>query len=353
MSQAKLRAILDSLINGSIDRDQAAEALRDYDAARIGDRSDSYDLYERIDHPSYKRAAYLDDADIDEDLCEAKPASRAFIDVDEMDRCDSPLFSQGDSAEQNATIDLEQIAYNAGLFVSRADRLAKYAMRRIADMARQPDRYGDIDPQPIRTLTVRSVGRRVRIVADSDVKTCVVEGPHTMTRSDHSVEIITEGQFAEKGALSARSQFSVAGVHDIAFGQELVVRINPLICINAEVRGSRLIVMNCPSLGHIRVSAGSMRLIGIQRLDDGLVQVGRAEITGCLRQGRSRFAIESGSATIKIDRDSDMTIIPSLQLGAISWPDGTSGPMNRYIVKEGRAHLDIGVVMAKASITWL
>jgi hypothetical protein len=88
----------------------------------------------------------------------------------------------------------------------------------------------------------------------------------------------------------------------------------------------------------------------VAQVSDLVVQGGQATISGRFLAGRSRLRVESGQLTVRVDSDSDVTIHADSRVGHISWDTGAQPVDSEFVVGDGHAHLDIGVVVGQASV---
>lgn len=203
------------------------------------------------------------------------------------------------------------------------------------------------------TLIVRSVGRRVRIIGDQSVAAVAVDGPHTLRRHGDTVEVTTEGEVGlNAGGFSLiNPPRSVEDLKALGLGQELVIRVNPAVIIDAEVTGNKLTTIGAPYLGKIRVSVGQASFSDVVEVCDVLIQAGGASLSGPISRGRSRITVESGNLSLRLTEGADVTIRPHNQLGRISWPNNAQETIDEYVVGDGSAQLELSVLMARAAIS--
>lgn len=204
----------------------------------------------------------------------------------------------------------------------------------------------------IERVSLRVVGRRVRIIGDRKISTASVEGPNVVTRRGTVLEITSEGEVGPSfdGFSVLRPPRSLDDVRSLGLGKELVVRVNPILTVDASVTAGSLSTEKVPYLGDVRVTAGGAKLLDVAAVEDALVQAGQATVRGTLRNGRSRIRVESGSLNIQLDDRSSVTIHSDAQLGKVSWSGGHSGAGDEVVMGEGNARLDVGVVMGHAQV---
>lgn len=201
-------------------------------------------------------------------------------------------------------------------------------------------------------ISVRAVGRRVRIVGDGSVAAAAVDGPHVIRRNGTVLEISSDGDIGPnlEGFSLLRPPRSFDDLKTMGLGKELLIRMNPSLTLDCEVTAGNLQVDYVPYLGKVRVTAGGLALTGVAELDDVLVQAGSASVKGALNTGRSRVRVESGNLTIDLDDHSNVTIRGEANLGKIFWSEPTDGDLDELVMGTGVARLDIGVVMGFAQV---
>jgi|GEM_PF-6346177 len=405
-----LKRILDDLAAGAIDTARAADLIAGLEHPNPEPIVDAESLYDAPPQRGQTDPARPEDAtgtEIPESGDESEPVDRDEpADEDELvddgpadqDEPDDERTGDGEPADDDEpvdgdqpdaddragdqstlpplfTIEMDDIAATAGGFVRDAGDFARHAFERIGNLASsvrqaapEPPAAGEPgtetpapDPQGprwtqntrgIERVVLRSVGRRVRLIGDASVATITVEGPHTLRRRGSGLEVSTEGEIGvDLSSFSViRPPRTLDDLRAIGLGQELVVRVNPAIVVDAEVTGSRLITIGVPHLGKIRVSAGSANLNGVTEVTDALVQAGGATLTGPISEGRSRVRVESGNLTVRLAAGANVTIRSETQLGRVSWPGEPHGTVDEYVVGAGAAALEIGVVMGRAVV---
>ena len=215
----------------------------------------------------------------------------------------------------------------------------------------EPEPAGPTGVKGTSRVSVRAVGRRVRIIADSSVATTAVEGEHVLRRSGDVLEITSDGDFAPTlGGLSMlRPPRSLDDLRGISLAKGLTVRVNPAIEVDAEVTAGSLTTESVPFLGRVRVTAGGAQLRGARRVTDALVQAGSAQVTGPINTGRSRVKVESGSLQIQLTRGANVTVRGEAQAGRVQWPG--DGSLSELVVGNGTARLDVEAVMGLVSVS--
>jgi len=201
-------------------------------------------------------------------------------------------------------------------------------------------------------ISVRAVGRRVRIVGDPAVATASAEGPHVLRRNGSVLEVTSDGEIGPSldGFSILRPPRNLDDIRAMGLGKELYLRINPAIIVDVEVTAGHLTCEGVPYFGKVRVTAGGAELSGIAEVNDVLVQAGSAAVKGSITTGRSRVRVESGQLTVELGDDSNVTVRGEAQLGRVSWSGAHTGQVDEVVLGNGSARLDVGVVMGWANI---
>lgn len=212
-------------------------------------------------------------------------------------------------------------------------------------------------PKPVNTggverISVRAVGRRVRIVGEPAVATVSADGPHVLRRNGTVLEISSDGEMGSSldGFSILRATRSLDDIRSLGLGKELFLRVNPGIIVDVEVTAGSLNTEGLPHLGKVRVTAGGAKLLGVSQIEDALIQAGQATIKGAITTGRSRVRAESGSLNIHLADESNVTVTGDSQLGKVSWSGGHTGAGDEVVMGNGSARLDIEVVMGHAQV---
>ena len=211
----------------------------------------------------------------------------------------------------------------------------------------RPVNIGGVD-----RITVRAVGRRVRIVGEPAVATLSADGPHVLRRNGTILEVSSDGEFSASldGFSLLRTPRSLDDIRALGLGKELLLRVNPNILLDVEVTAGSLSIERVAHLGKVRVTAGGAKLHDVNQIDDALIQAGQATIKGTITTGRSRIRAESGSLSIQLGEQSDVTVKGEAQLGRVSWSGGHTGAGDEVVMGQGSARLDIEVVMGHAQV---
>jgi hypothetical protein len=220
-----------------------------------------------------------------------------------------------------------------------------------------PPREQPLPPKPTNTggvdrISVRAVGRRVRIVGELSVATLSADGPHVLRRNGSVLEVSSDGEMGSSldGFSILRAPRNLDDIRSLGLGKELFLRVNPNITVDVEVTAGSLNTERVPHLGKVRVTAGGAKLLDVEQINDALIQAGQATIKGSIKTGRSRVRAESGSLTIQLADDSNVTIKGESQLGKVSWTGGHTGAGDEVVMGNGSARLDVEVVMGHAQV---
>jgi hypothetical protein len=219
--------------------------------------------------------------------------------------------------------------------------------------AEEPVRAKPVNTGGVERISVRAVGRRVRIIGETSVATLSADGPHVLRRNGPVLEVSSDGELGAsldgfsilRGATRSLDDFRALGL-----GKELFLRVNPNVIVDVEVTAGSLNTERVPHLGKVRVTAGAARLLDVTEINDALVQAGQATIEGTITSGRSRVRAESGTLSITLTDDSNVTVTGEAQLGKISWAGGHNGAGDEVVMGSGSAKLEIEVVMGHAQV---
>lgn len=205
----------------------------------------------------------------------------------------------------------------------------------------------------VERISVRAVGRRVRIVGETSVATLSADGPHVLRRNGTTLEVSSDGEIGpslDGFSILRGVPRSLEDVRALGLGKELLLRVNPALTVDVEVTAGQLSTERVPHLGKIRVTAGGAKLLDVNEVNDVLVQAGSATIKGTISNGRHRVRVESGSLSITLGDDSNVTVKSEAQLGRVSWAGGHSGAGDEVVMGHGNARLDVEVVMGHAQV---
>ena len=217
----------------------------------------------------------------------------------------------------------------------------------------EPARAKQVNVGGVERISVRAVGRRVRILGETSVATLSADGPHVLRRNGSVLEVSSDGELGaslDGFSILRSAPRSLDDFRSLGLGKELFLRVNPNIIVDVEVTAGSLNTEQVPHLGKVRVTAGAAKLLDVAEINDALIQAGQATIKGTIKTGRNRVRAESGTLSITLADDSNVTVTGEAQLGKISWAGGHSGAGDEVVMGSGSAKLDIEVVMGHAQV---
>ena len=217
----------------------------------------------------------------------------------------------------------------------------------------EPVRTKQVNVGGVERISVRAVGRRVRILGETSVATLSADGPHVLRRNGSVLEVSSDGELGaslDGFSILRSAPRSLDDFRSLGLGKELFLRVNPNVIVDVEVTAGSLNTEQVPHLGKVRVTAGAAKLLDVAEINDALIQAGQATIKGTIKTGRNRVRTESGTLSITLADDSNVTISGEAQLGKISWTGGHSGAGDEVVMGSGSAKLDIEVVMGHAQV---
>jgi hypothetical protein len=219
--------------------------------------------------------------------------------------------------------------------------------------APEPVRAKPVNTSGVERISVRAVGRRVRILGETAVATLSADGPHVLRRNGPVLEVSSDGELGaslDGFSILRGVPRNVDDIRALGLGKELLLKVNPNIVVDDEVTAGSLHTERVPHLGKVRVTAGGAKLLDVTEINDALIQAGQATIKGAIKTGRNRIRAESGSLSITLADDSNVTIKGEAQLGKVSWSGGHSGNVDEVVMGNGSAKLDVEVVMGHAQV---
>jgi hypothetical protein len=219
--------------------------------------------------------------------------------------------------------------------------------------AEEPVRAKSVNVGGVERISVRAVGRRVRILGETSVATLSADGPHVLRRNGSVLEVSSDGELGaslDGFSILRSAPRSLDDFRSLGLGKELFLRVNPDVIVDVEVTAGSLNTERVPHLGKVRVTAGAAKLLDVAEINDALIQAGQATIKGTITTGRNRVRAESGTLSITLGDDSNVTVTGEAQLGKISWAGGHSGAGDEVVMGSGSAKLEIEVVMGHAQV---
>lgn len=338
-----MTAILEELASGRID---AAEAARQIDALTVES------LEETTSEPSTADLASAPDLGLGGD---PSPGAQLGQDSDTADLyVSTDSWAAATDRPQRATVTTESFSAAEGSPTPEAaeepaeTKVEEPGETQAEELLRsKPVNTGGVD-----RISVRAVGRRVRIIGEASVATLSADGPHVLRRNGSVLEVSSDGEMGSSldGFSILRAPRSLDDIRAIGLGKELLLKVNPRIVVDVEVTAGSLHTERVPHLGKVRVTAGGAKLLDVEEINDALVQAGQATIKGAIKNGRSRVRAESGSLVLHLADDSNVTIKSDAQLGKVSWSGSHSGNFDEVVMGNGSAKLDVEVVMGHAQV---
>lgn len=280
-----------------------------------------------------------------EDLAAGRiDAAEAARRIDSAPKADEPRPSEPTNEELSAAAEGAEHAFG------EPRQFSPYA-REVFSEAEEPPAAPRTGANGVDRIVVRAVGRRVRILGDRAVATVAAEGPHLLRRAGSILEVSSDGDLGPQfdGFSLLRPPRSLDDIRSLGLGKELYLRVNPGITVDVEVTAGALTCQGLRRLGKIRLTAGSADIADVVEMEDVLVQAGSTTIRTGLLTGRSRVRVESGQLTVELPSEGNLSVRAEAQLGRITWPDGQQG-LEEFVLGNGAARLDIGVVMGWATI---
>ena len=217
----------------------------------------------------------------------------------------------------------------------------------------EPVRAKPVNTSGVERISVRAVGRRVRIVGETSVATLSADGPHVLRRNGAVLEVSSDGELGaslDGFSILRGAPRSLDDIRSLGLGKELLLKVNPGIVVDVEVTAGSLNTERVPHLGKVRVTAGGAKLLDVSEINDALIQAGQATISGAITTGRNRIRAESGSLSVTLADHSNVTVKGDAQLGKVSWTGGHNGAGDEVVMGNGSAKLDIEVVMGHAQV---
>ena len=199
-------------------------------------------------------------------------------------------------------------------------------------------------------VSVRVTAKPVRIVVDPSVTGCHVTGEHVLRRNGDLIEVSAEGDFRPHlSSFKLPSPLPLDALRR-SRGNELLIRMHPSLTLDVEVTGGNLQITDVPRLGRVRLTAGSATISGFEQVEDALLQAAFVQMSGRISSGRSRIRVESGQLSLKLDDESNVTVVGASSIGRVTWSGRHSGAGDQVVMGNGSARLDVTVVMGHAGV---
>ena len=276
----------------------------------------------------------------------SEPSAAVWADV--VDEPDVAGDSLGDAAVQASVVD-EPV--QDAVPVAEEPAVVTEPMQ---DQADETEHSSMPVPAGVQRVTIRAVGRRVRLIGEPVVTGVAVDGPHKIKRDGDTLAISSEGDMGV--SIDGFSMLRTRSVGDLrshvnGFAKELSIRVNPSLQVEIEVTGGSVVAERLPGLTRVRVTAGTARVSDVDGPIDLLVQAGSATLDAQVTKGHSRVRVESGAANVTLRRGSDVRVHTDAQLGKVSWTGAVNGQSKDVEIGRGRAALDVEVLVGTAQIS--
>jgi hypothetical protein len=281
------------------------------------------------------------------------PSPSVWADVvDSPDAADQPAAKHAASANgvQDSVVDEAPASLDEAASVEDTASLDEPASE---DEAEEVEEQHSNVPVPagVQRVTIRAIGRRVRLIGEPQINGVAVDGPHVIKRDGDTLAISSEGDMGVSidGFSMLRNPTNLKS-HVNGLAKELSIRVNPSLQVEIEVTGGSVNAERLPGLSRVRVTAGTAKVTDVDGPIDLLVQAGSASLDAQLTKGRSRVRVESGTANVTLRRGSDVRVHTEAQLGRVTWTGAVSGQSKDVEIGRGRAALDVEVLVGTAQI---
>jgi hypothetical protein len=284
------------------------------------------------------------------------PSPSVWADV--VDAPDAPAPKHAGASDEGEGSVVDDAAVEPEPIESQADQAVAAAAKALVDeaAAKQAEEveteYSNVlVPSGVRRVTIRAIGRRVRLIGEPAVSGVAVDGPHLIKRDGDTLAISSEGDMGVSidGFSMLRNPTDLKS-HVNGLAKELSIRVNPMLEVEIEVTGGSVVAERLPGLTRVRVTAGTAKVSDVDGPIDLLVQAGTATLDAQITKGRSRVRVESGTANVNLRRGSDVRVHTEAQLGRVSWTGAVSGQSKDVEIGRGRAALDVEVLVGTAQI---
>ncbi len=189
---------------------------------------------------------------------------------------------------------------------------------------------------PIRRIRIRADGMRLSVIADPQVATAVVVGPHSARTEDGVLTIgspeVDGASFRYEGDLGR----FLGRLVNAPWGQRVNVRVNPGLPIEVENNAGSLFATGLRAGIDFRVAAGSVKVLDTHGPVNGNVATGSAYVEALFTHGESHISADLGSADVKVLRGSDVRVQVRAEQGSAKVAGG--------VQTEGRHDLASGMV---------
>ena len=201
----------------------------------------------------------------------------------------------------------------------------------------------------VETVRISSELGGVQVIGDPAVREASAEGSHSARREGSVLVIESEAG----GPGGDGFQFGRRGI--LGLGRRLLVRMNPALCLEAEVQAGSLSVQGVTGPIRAEIQAGSATIEGFRSPLDISVQAGSLRASGVLDRGASRVACEAGSVRLDLDPGSSVKVVVHSEMGRVTMPGGEGAWMlgggdQEAVIGEGRGTLEIDSQMGTVRV---
>ena len=119
----------------------------------------------------------------------------------------------------------------------------------------EPVRSKSVNTSGVERISVRAVGRRVRIVGETSVATLSADGQHVLRRNGSVLEVSSDGELGaslDGFSILRGAPRSLDDIRALGLGKELLLKVNPNIVVDVEVTASWLILTSSTRRSIIR-----------------------------------------------------------------------------------------------------
>jgi hypothetical protein len=208
-----------------------------------------------------------------------------------------------------------------------------------------------------RRIRVASAIGTAEVVGDPSVTSAVAEGPH-QARQDGDTLVIEQAPFDE----SDHFTFGGGG-HRVAFNgldfqrRKFKVRMNPELALHANLSAGSLRIEGVQGPISGEVLAGNCRISGFRGPLDMSIQGGNLSASGRLDTGASKIRCEMGSVNIVLESGSSVRVMAHTTMGKVAIAGEGSeqvilGQAGKEVrIGSGAATLDIECTMGNVRVS--
>jgi hypothetical protein len=207
---------------------------------------------------------------------------------------------------------------------------------------------------PVTRIRIRADGMRLSVIADPQVATAVVVGPHSARTDDGVLTIgspeVDGAAYRYEGDLGR----FLGRLVSAPWGQRVNVRVNPSLPIEVENNAGSLFATGLRGGIDFRVAAGSVKVLDTHGPVNGNVATGSAYVEALFTTGESHISAELGSVDVKVLRGSDVRVQVRAEQGSAKVSGGkqTNGRHDAAsgMVGTGAALLSVDARLGSAKV---